>query len=103
MDILMSQVDFLIKVTKLPKELSSLTEQDQNYRTAEIYKMLRNSGLLWRVWLIDQYGKLWVEVNFINHKDEAEFHTIAIDEGTYEKVHYEPYVVINDYEKNINN
>jgi len=48
--------------------------------TAQIYQKLVTSDLLWKIWWIDEYGKLWVKINFLSDNQQPQFHTIAIDE-----------------------
>lgn len=66
------------------------------YRTYEISPYVIDSTLLWRVWQIDEYGKLWLDVNRMNSVGEPEFHPIALDEGTYQQIEFEPYAIIDD-------
>ncbi|MDA0118193.1 MULTISPECIES: hypothetical protein [Vibrio] len=96
----MIELDYLVHVTQLPSDLESAS-RDVNHRLYETYKIYQgviDSNLLWRVWLIDEYGHVWLEVNFINTQGEAEFHTIQIDEGTYEKVGVDPYQALAQLE-----
>ncbi|MCV2885606.1 hypothetical protein OE749_12975 [Aestuariibacter sp. AA17] len=92
----MIQIDYLISVTSLPYDLQKAAEDPDSdlYSTYMIYQRLVNSSLLWRVWYIDEHGQHWLEVNFVNDDGEAEFHTIVVDEGTYERVEHENYHVL---------
>ena len=94
------RVDYLVRVVGLPADLQVASEDSASalYGTWKVYQMLIDSGLLWRVWYIDEYGQLWVEVNFVNAEGEPEFHTIAIDEGTYERVEFDSYEVLDRLE-----
>ncbi|WP_257452797.1 hypothetical protein [Archangium lipolyticum] len=95
-------LDYLIRVhtlpedLKLPKELRPPVDPDlaDHEDTSELYQRVIDSRLLWKVWMIDMFGKIWIEVAFENSRGEDEFHTLAIDEGTYRKVEYEPYEAI---------
>lgn len=88
--------DFLINIHQLPADLVSALEDKTNhlYETALLYQKLVNLDLLWKVWWIDEYGKYWLEINFIRDNHTPEFHTIAIDEGTFTKISFEEYVVL---------
>jgi hypothetical protein len=91
--------DYLLRVHTLPPDLRLPKEQrppvDPEFwpyeDTSELYQRVIDSRLLWKVWLLDKFGHLWIEVNFENSRGEDEFHTLAIDEGTYRKVECDPY------------
>ena len=55
------------------------------------YRLAVESRLLWDVWMVDQFGALWIAVSFENDRDEAELHTLRLDPGTYRKVPCDPY------------
>ena len=94
----MGTIDFLVQVTTLPDDLKPISGDRSHalYQTYEIYQYLIDSTLLWRVWQIDEYGKLWLEVNRMSLSGEPEFHTIALDEGTYQQIEFEPYAIIDE-------
>ena len=88
--------NYLIEVFKLPADLAIAIQKDTHhlYETAIIYQRLIDSKLLWKIWQIDEYGKLWIEVNLIGKNGKAAFHTIAVDEGTFNKIDFEVYQVL---------
>lgn len=92
----MPQVDYLIQVTKLPDDLSAVSNQPDSelYDNYRAYLKLVEGKLLWKVWQIDDYGQIWLELNFVNDAGEAEFHTLVIDPGTYRKVAYDAYEIL---------
>lgn len=92
----MKKVEYLVRVIRLPDDLTQALQNEDSelFSTAQIYQKLIDSGLLWKVWLIDEFHKTWLEVNFVNEEDEPEFHTIALDEGTYVKIEFEEYLVL---------
>ncbi|NRF24196.1 hypothetical protein HRJ45_02725 [Vibrio coralliilyticus] len=96
----MIELDYLVQVTKLPSDLQSASGDVNHhlYDTYEIYQLVIDSNLLWRVWLIDEYDQVWLEVNFINSEGEAEFHTIKVDQGTYNKVDFDRYQALDKLE-----
>ncbi|MFA0570550.1 hypothetical protein ACFFUS_00005 [Vibrio gallaecicus] len=94
----MIEIDYLVQVVKIPDDLIEVS-RDANailYRTYKVYEILVQSNLLWRVWHVDEYGKVWLEVNLVNDTGEPEFHTIALDEGTYLKVSAESYEALDE-------
>jgi hypothetical protein len=97
LDVTMTRINYLLQVTDLPADLQEASKDVNSdlYNTYEVYQMLVKSSLLWQVWYIDQYGKHWVCVNFIKN-GEPEFHTIAVDEGSYTKVEHDDYDVLAD-------
>ena len=88
-------VDYLIDVSELPTDLAkALNDPTQPlYDTAQIYQKLVATDLLWRVWAIDEEKQIWVEVNFLNGQGDEEFHTLKLDEGTYQKIDYDVYPI----------
>lgn len=88
-------VDYLISVTELPSDLAKALEDATHplYDTAQIYQKLATTELLWRVWAMDEEKQIWVEVNFINEQGDEEFHTLKLDEGTYQKIDYDTYPI----------
>ncbi|EDP60427.1 hypothetical protein [Vibrio sp. AND4] len=92
------EIDYLVHVVNIPADLMEASKNTNSdlYRTYEIYQLLVKSRLLWKVWYIDEYARVWLEVNLVNEQGESEFHTIALDEGTYLKVRDEPYKVLNE-------
>lgn len=88
----MKAIDYLVYVFKIPDDLIQTSENKDShlYETYEIYKFVKNSNLLWKVWMIDEYGDIWIEVNLKN-KNEEEFHTLKLDSNTYEKIEFESY------------
>ena len=94
----MIEIDYLVQVVSLPADLIEASENSTSdlYETYKIYQVLAQSNLLWRVWYIDEFGKIWLEVNLVNEAGESEFHTIALDEGTYLKVSTETYDVLDE-------
>lgn len=89
----MIKVNYLLNVTRLPADLDVALQDSLSplYESANIYQVLVTSNLLWKVWYIDEYDNIWVEVNLINTNQEAEFHTIVVEKGTFEKIEYDEY------------
>ncbi len=95
-------IDFLLRVhtlpedLRLPKHLRPPVDSDfaSHDDTSALYQRVIDSRLLWKVWMIDEYGRLWIEVSFENSRGEDEFHTLAIDEGTYRRVESDSYEVL---------
>ncbi|PSW16193.1 hypothetical protein C9J01_04105 [Photobacterium rosenbergii] len=94
----MIEIDYLVNVVTIPADLIEAANNKNSdlYEAYKIYQILVESSLLWRVWYIDEYGKIWLDVNLVNKAGEHEFHTIALDEGTYVKVNAESYVVLDE-------
>ena len=88
-------IEHKIRVHTIPQDLHQPLPDDREYlqETSDVYRMVVDSNLLWRIWMIDEFGQLWIEVDFENKKGEAEFHTLVIDEGTYKKYDCDPYEV----------
>lgn len=88
--------NYLVNVHTLPEDLGIAIKDKKHhlYETALIYQKLIDSHLLWKIWQIDEYGKFWVAINFMNDDQKAEFHTIAIDKGTFDKIDFEEYIVL---------
>ncbi|MFA0709065.1 hypothetical protein AB4653_25500, partial [Vibrio sp. 10N.222.48.A3] len=84
----MIEVNYLVQVVSIPDDLIEASQKAGSdlYMTYKFYQLLVQSNLLWRVWYIDEFGKVWLEVNLVNDVGDPEFHTIALDQGTYLKI-----------------
>ncbi|MFC0119859.1 hypothetical protein [Pseudoalteromonas xiamenensis] len=93
----MLQIGYLLHVICMPKDLQAALQDTASplFMTAQVYQMLVDSRLLWKVWYIDEHDNIWVEVQFMNDDGEPEFHTIVVDEGTFEKIECDDYVVLD--------
>ncbi|CCN82934.1 conserved hypothetical protein [Vibrio nigripulchritudo SFn27] len=91
----MKTVSYLVQVHTLPKDLAEAAENPNHdlYTTSKIYSKLIDTDHLWEVDSIDENGQVWIAVNIINTEGDAEFHTIKIDSGTYNKVDYDNYPI----------
>lgn len=90
------QIRFEVLINTVPECLRYPLPADKKYLsdTACLYHLCVNSRLLWKVCLIDEYGKLWIAIHRMEESG-VHFHTLAIDEGTYEKIETdEPYDVL---------
>ncbi|NOH97746.1 hypothetical protein [Vibrio sp. 99-70-13A1] len=94
----MIKIDYLVQVVSVPHDLikASRNAKSDLYVTHKLYQFLVQSNLLWRVWYIDEFGKVWLEVNLINDMGEPEFHTVALDTGTYLTINTDSYEVLNE-------
>ncbi|ABN63536.1 hypothetical protein RJP56_16390 [Shewanella baltica] len=96
----MKIIDYLVQVTNLPSDLleASQNTKSELYRTYRVYKLLIDSKLLWKVWLLDEYEQVWLEVNFINCEGKPEFHTVSLDKGTYQEIGFDSYTALSSLE-----
>ncbi|GAB6261205.1 hypothetical protein PSSHI_14480 [Photobacterium sp. R1] len=92
-EIILKKVSYLVRVTRLPADLRSALQSTAHplYQTALLYARLMQSNLLWKVWAIDEEDQIWLEVNDLDQDGEPAFHTLKLDEGTYQKIDYEEY------------
>ncbi|MEM1119455.1 MAG: hypothetical protein AAGJ18_03355 [Bacteroidota bacterium] len=92
----MKTCNYLLNIHTLPQELAEPLNDPKHHlhETAQLYQRLVNSDLLWRVWQIDEYQSIWIEVNLINVDGKPVFHTLVIDEGTFDKVDFEEYPIL---------
>ena len=79
------RVDYLISIHTIPKDLIEGTTPDQ-VEMRDVYTRVVNTDLLFPVWMIDEYGSTWIEVNFLNADSKAEFHTLKLDDDTFTQV-----------------
>ena len=88
-------VKFLAWVHSLPADLRKPLAPDRHYlkETSELYQFVIDSRLLWRVWMIDEWGRFWISVERMGPAQKPEFHTLIIDEGTFDKIECEAYEV----------
>jgi hypothetical protein len=90
------QISYEVLVNKVPECLQyPLADNNKHmYVTASLYHFLVQCRLLWKVWMIDEYGKIWIAINRME-EDGVHYHTLALDEGTYEKFDSDvPYDII---------
>jgi len=90
-----STISFLVWVHVLPCDLQRPLPPERAYldNTSELYQFVIDTRLLWKVWQIDEYGRYWIEVSRMGITGEPEFHTLVIDEGTFDLVECDPYQV----------
>lgn len=91
-------VDYLLHIHTLPDDLARAIGDSKDFLwdTAQLYSKLIETKFLWKVWQIDEFGELWVEVNSIDNQGYPKFETLKIDSGTYTKVKSEPYQVLSE-------
>ena len=91
------RVDFKVRVFAVPADLQLPVKPGYDYLcdASVVYRLAMESRLLWDVWMIDEYGELWIAVSFENDRDQPEFHTLRLDRDTYRKVPCDPYEVLS--------
>ena len=90
------QISYEVLVNKVPECLQyPLADNNKHmYDTAALYHFLVQCRLLWKVWMIDEYGKIWIAIRRMEEAGIV-YHTLALDEGTYEEIDTdEPYNII---------
>ncbi|REL29861.1 hypothetical protein [Thalassotalea euphylliae] len=94
----MKTVNFLINVISVPADLLAIADKPEHelYVTYQLYQNSADSNLLHKVWMIDEYNELWLEINFVDEEGEPAFHTLKLDSGSYEKVEFESYSVLTE-------
>ena len=92
----MKTVNFLINVTSVPADLLAVADKPKHelYPIYQLYQNLVTSNWLHKVWMIDEFGELWIEINVVDELGEPAFHTLKLDSGSYEKIEFEAYSVI---------
>jgi len=90
------KTDQLIYVHSLPEWLTGHLHNPQSeyYIWACDYQRLIKGKNLWRIWLIDEYGDYWLEVNYLNEESEPEFHTLKLEPGTFDTIEADEYQVL---------
>jgi len=87
------EINYLLHIHTLPYDLEIALEEKNTYQlsTAKLYLRVINTELLWRVWLVDEFGELWIEVNSMSNSQPI-FETLRIDAGTYAKINTDVYL-----------
>jgi hypothetical protein len=87
------RLDYKLRVHTVPEDMRLPLAPDRAHlaNASAAYHVAVESRLLWDVWMIDQYGALWIAIAFENQRGEPEFHTMRIDPGTYRKVRCDPH------------
>ncbi len=88
--------DSLVYIHTMPKWLEAYLDDPHSdyYTWSKDYERLIVGKQLWRVWMIDEFGAYWIELNYMDEKGLPVFHTIKIEHGTYAFVETEKYKVI---------
>ena len=96
-------VNFLAWVHTLPTDLKTPLATNRAYleEATELYQFVIDSRLLWRIWMIDEFNHYWIKVFRMADDRRPEFHTLKIDEGTFDRIECENYEV--EDEKNSGN
>lgn len=89
-------VDYLLHIHTLPDDLKKALNNPQDilWDTAQLYSKLIETKYLWKIWQIDEFGELWIEINSIDNEGMPVFETLKIDQGTYTEIESEPYQVL---------
>ncbi len=94
-----TQVQYKLRVHTVPPHLLQIGPAQEHLREmAAIYRKVVETRFLWDLWLLDEFGARWIAVSFENDADEAEFHTLKLDEGTYRMISCEPYEAFTESE-----
>jgi len=93
----MIEINYLLDIHRLPQDLAiALEDQNSNLLSAAmLYSKVIETKLLWRVWQIDEFGELWIEVNSISDGQPV-FETLKIDSGTYRKINTDAYLALSE-------
>lgn len=90
--------DSLIHVQTMPQWLQAyLDKPDSEYFIwAQDYQRLIQGANLWKVWMIDEEGCYWLEVNYMTDEGEPAFHTLKLEIDTFALVETEPYWIFSE-------
>ena len=61
--------------------------------TSALYQRVIDWRIVWRVYLIDEVGNHWIEVDFENEDGVVEHHSLVIDDDTCRRIECDPYEV----------
>lgn len=88
-------IGFHAWVHTLPSDLRKPLPPERAHldHTSDLYQFVIDSRLLWKLWQIDEYGHYWIEVRRMGITGEPEFHTLVIDERTFDRIECDPYQV----------
>ena len=88
----MVEIDYELWIHRIPEHLSPpLPEHLQD--TFQVWKRVVDAKVCWRVARIDAWNHIWIDVRFKNDHGEIEDHSLAMEEGCFEKVGYGGYEV----------
>lgn len=89
-----TRINYKIRIHSLPESLKNLPKESYLQETHRIYQLAIDLKIIWRIWMIDEFGKKWIEIEFENDEGQDEWRSLAIDEGTYRKVSSDEYEII---------
>jgi hypothetical protein len=89
-------LNFGVWVHTLPDDLKNAPPptDENDLDTAEVYSFLISTRLIWKIYLIDEWGGYWIAFQRVE-KDDVSSDCIRIDPGTYKEFEVEPYEVID--------
>jgi hypothetical protein len=90
-----ANIDFLAWVHSLPEDLRKPLAPDRANleETSDVYQFVIDSRLLWRIWMNDEWGRFWITVDRMGPDRKPQFHTLMIDDGTFDRIDCDPYEV----------
>jgi len=88
-------IDYKLLVDTIPEDLRPPLPPARQYLagTSALYQRVIDSRLVWRVYLIDEVGNQWIEVEFENEDGVVECHSLVIDNDTCSRIDADPYEV----------
>jgi hypothetical protein len=91
------QINYKVTVTAVPDDLIPPLSKENSHleETSELYHFCVASRLIWPVWQIDEYDKIWIAIDRMEH-DGEHYHSLSLDEGTYLKIDSETYSVMKE-------
>ena len=91
------RIDYKVTVTSVPDALIPPLDRECSHLavTSDLYHFCVSSRLIWPVRMIDESDRVWIEIERMD-SDGAQFHSLALDEGTYQKIDSDSYPITRE-------
>ena len=92
------QINNLVHVHTVPDWLvEPLTDKNSgNHTWAKDYERLTKGDNLWRIWMVDNLGAYWLEVNYMNTEGFPIFNTLKLEQGTFDLIKTDNYEILSE-------
>jgi hypothetical protein len=92
---LKTTINYEIWVHSIPDDVRKPLPPEGEYlrEMSDLYEFLVASRLIWKVWMIDEFGLPWIRVHRMGPDQKPREETLRPNDGTFEKIEVNPYEV----------
>ncbi|WP_407313721.1 hypothetical protein [Pseudomonas sp. nanlin1] len=82
-------LDYAVRIVTVPDGLDSAAQN--------VYHLLLDSGLAWKVDHIDAWGQLWLRLQRVNDQADELYEAIRLEPGSFQRVPHDPVYPVIQY------